>query len=233
MAGGGGPAPQLVLAQKAHAGPTKDGANLRPLVDTAHTVSSIGLALADAEFDSELNHTHIRQELGGAQRHSGQTGQTQLACGNAHPLSTAAVSPARSGRNRLLYHQTQTLSPGSRSMPADPASPSSAARPHLQSLPPVARHCVLQDVNRARPVLIELAGVKLFFCRVKIGRADRKANSSWPGWWENRESRGLCGISKRSGKVLPLDFSTERLFLRPFYPQILLQSLFFVVLSFH
>ena len=47
---------QLVLAQKAHAGPTNDGANLRPLVDTAHTVSAIGLVLADAEFDSELNH---------------------------------------------------------------------------------------------------------------------------------------------------------------------------------
>jgi hypothetical protein len=45
--------PQLVLAQKAHAGPTNDGANLRPLVDTAHSVSSIGLVLADAEFDSE------------------------------------------------------------------------------------------------------------------------------------------------------------------------------------
>ena len=55
---------QLVLAQKAHAGPTNDGANLRPLLDTAHTVSSIGLVLADAEFDSELNHTHIRQQLG-------------------------------------------------------------------------------------------------------------------------------------------------------------------------
>jgi DDE family transposase len=55
---------QLVLAQKAHAGPTNDGANLRPLVDAAHTVSAIGLVLADAEFDSELNHTHIRQQLG-------------------------------------------------------------------------------------------------------------------------------------------------------------------------
>jgi hypothetical protein len=39
--------------------------NLRPLVDAAaHTVSTIGLVLADAEFDSELNHTHIRQRLG-------------------------------------------------------------------------------------------------------------------------------------------------------------------------
>lgn len=54
---------QLVLAQKAHAGPTNDGANLRPLVDAAHTVHAIGLVLADAEFDSELNHTHIRERL--------------------------------------------------------------------------------------------------------------------------------------------------------------------------
>jgi hypothetical protein len=44
--------------RKAATGFTNDGANVRPLVDT---VSSIGLALADAEFDSELNHTHIRQ----------------------------------------------------------------------------------------------------------------------------------------------------------------------------
>jgi hypothetical protein len=55
---------QLLLAQMAHPGPTNDGANLRPLVDTAHTVSAIDLVLADAEFDSELNHTHIRQQLG-------------------------------------------------------------------------------------------------------------------------------------------------------------------------
>ncbi len=54
---------QLLLAQMAHSGPTNDGANLRPLIDSAHTVSPIGLVLADAEFDSELNHTHIRQRL--------------------------------------------------------------------------------------------------------------------------------------------------------------------------
>jgi Transposase DDE domain/Transposase domain (DUF772) len=54
---------QLVLAQRAHSGPTNDGANLRPLIDTAHRVSAIGLVLADAEFDSQLNHTPIRQHL--------------------------------------------------------------------------------------------------------------------------------------------------------------------------
>jgi Transposase len=40
----------------------------------------------------------------------------------------------------------------------------------------------------------------------------------------NAKSRRSCGISKRSGKVPVLDFSTKRLFPRPFYPQILLQS---------
>jgi DDE family transposase/transposase-like protein DUF772 len=54
---------QLILAQRAHSGPTNDGATLRPLIDTAHRVSPIRLVLADAEFDSELNHTHIRQHL--------------------------------------------------------------------------------------------------------------------------------------------------------------------------
>jgi Transposase DDE domain/Transposase domain (DUF772) len=54
---------QLILAQRAHSGPTNDGATLRPLLDTAHRLSPIGLVLADAEFDSELNHTHIRQHL--------------------------------------------------------------------------------------------------------------------------------------------------------------------------
>lgn len=55
---------QLILAQKAHAGPTNDSSTLRPLVDAAHAVSTLGLVLADAEFDSELNHIHVRQQLG-------------------------------------------------------------------------------------------------------------------------------------------------------------------------
>ena len=42
------------------------------------------------------------------------------------------------------------------------------------------------------------------------------------GLWENWKSRRLCGISKCSGKVPPLDFSTERVFPRPCYPQIVL-----------
>jgi hypothetical protein len=53
-----------VLAQAARPGPYNDCATLRPLVDAAQRVLPIGLVLADAEFDSERNHQHIRQVLG-------------------------------------------------------------------------------------------------------------------------------------------------------------------------
>lgn len=54
---------QLLLAQRARPGPWNDCAQLRPLVGAAHQVARIGLVLADAEFDSERNHTYIRQQL--------------------------------------------------------------------------------------------------------------------------------------------------------------------------
>jgi hypothetical protein len=53
-----------VLAQAAWPGPYNDCATLRPLVDAAQQVTAIGLVPADAEFDSERNHQHIRQVLG-------------------------------------------------------------------------------------------------------------------------------------------------------------------------
>jgi hypothetical protein len=52
---------QLLLAQIAKRGPYNDCALLRPLVDTAHQVMPASLVLADAEFDSERNHKHIRE----------------------------------------------------------------------------------------------------------------------------------------------------------------------------
>ena len=51
---------QLLLAQIAKRGPYNDCAMLRPLVDIAHQVVPATCVLADAEFDSERNHTHIR-----------------------------------------------------------------------------------------------------------------------------------------------------------------------------
>ena len=54
---------QLLLSQAARRGPWNDCANLPMLVEAANQVSPIGLVLADAEFDSERNHTYIRQQL--------------------------------------------------------------------------------------------------------------------------------------------------------------------------
>src|SRR5208283_1361098 len=55
---------QFLLAQTARRGPWNDCANLPAVVKTASRQTRIGLVLADAEFDSERNHTYIRQQLG-------------------------------------------------------------------------------------------------------------------------------------------------------------------------
>jgi hypothetical protein len=55
---------RCVLAQAARQGPYNDCATLRPLVSAAHEVTPVGLVLADAEFDSERNHRHVRDEIG-------------------------------------------------------------------------------------------------------------------------------------------------------------------------
>ena len=55
---------QCVLAQMARRGPWNDCASLPVVVQAASEQTRIGLVLADAEFDSERNHTNIRQRLG-------------------------------------------------------------------------------------------------------------------------------------------------------------------------
>jgi hypothetical protein len=55
---------QFLLAQIARRGPWNDCANLPAVVQTACQQTRIGLVLADAEFDSERNHTYIRKQLG-------------------------------------------------------------------------------------------------------------------------------------------------------------------------
>src|ERR1700687_183614 len=56
--------PQCVVAQSARPGPWNDCANFPAVVGAAAEQTRIGLVLADAEFDSERNHTYIRRELG-------------------------------------------------------------------------------------------------------------------------------------------------------------------------
>ena len=55
---------RVILAQKAHQGPANDCATLRPLLDEVRRHNSIGTVLADAEFDTESNHRHIREQIG-------------------------------------------------------------------------------------------------------------------------------------------------------------------------
>ncbi len=55
---------QFVLSQLARRGPWNDCANLPTVIDAASKETRIGLVLADAEFDSERNHSYIRKRLG-------------------------------------------------------------------------------------------------------------------------------------------------------------------------
>ena len=55
---------QLVVAQEACSGPYNGSAMLRPLADVAYALSPFGWLLADAEFDSERNHRHVREKIG-------------------------------------------------------------------------------------------------------------------------------------------------------------------------
>jgi hypothetical protein len=54
---------QLILAQSARQAPRNDCAHLPELVAQAHAHTPVGCVLADAEFDSERNHTFVRQQL--------------------------------------------------------------------------------------------------------------------------------------------------------------------------
>jgi len=55
---------RVVVGQLADAGPANASSTLRPVVDLARQTGAIRLVLADAEFDSERNHRHIRDQLG-------------------------------------------------------------------------------------------------------------------------------------------------------------------------
>jgi hypothetical protein len=55
---------QILLAQRARQGPGCDARALPGLLDVAARGVPLGVVLADAEFDSEANHEHIRQRLG-------------------------------------------------------------------------------------------------------------------------------------------------------------------------
>jgi len=57
---------RMVLAQEARSGPYDGSSMLRPLVDATHEITPLGVVLADAEFDGEHNHRHVRERLAAA-----------------------------------------------------------------------------------------------------------------------------------------------------------------------
>jgi hypothetical protein len=56
-----------------------DGANLLAVVESASQETPTGLLLADAEFDSERDHTYIRKQLGAKSVIPAKLGEEDLA----------------------------------------------------------------------------------------------------------------------------------------------------------
>jgi len=92
---------QVVLAQIAKRGPTNDCATLRPLVDAAVPRATIRWVLADAEFDSERNHQHIRQIVGAASIIPAKRGKPTWRISGVRSRMRAAF-PKRRYRQRAL-----------------------------------------------------------------------------------------------------------------------------------
>jgi hypothetical protein len=115
---------QILLAQRARQGPGCDARALPGLRDVAARGAPIGMVLADAEFDSEANHVHLRQRLGAksiipARRRGVPNGAIGIRCsarfrknriGNA-PRSKAFSRP--SNANSLRAHPDAAWSPRS------------------------------------------------------------------------------------------------------------------------
>ena len=92
---------QLVLAQEACSGPYNGSAMLRPLVDSAHAITPLGLVLADAEFDSEQNHRHVRQRLGAVSVIPAKRGKATWRV-QGHRAEMRAAFPRQLYRRRAL-----------------------------------------------------------------------------------------------------------------------------------
>jgi hypothetical protein len=93
---------QAVLAQLAKWGPTNDSATLRPLVDAAASLTPIGRVLADAEFDSERNHQHIRTVLGAESIIPAKRGKQDWHLHGVRAQMRAAFPQAEYGQRSLV-----------------------------------------------------------------------------------------------------------------------------------
>ena len=78
---------QIIPAQRARQGPWCDTRALPGLGDAASRTMPMGVVLADAEFDSEANHRHVRGTVGSPQRDPAQS--TARHSGSGIPPSDA------------------------------------------------------------------------------------------------------------------------------------------------
>ena len=90
--------PAVRVAQFARPGPWNDCANLPAVAGAACEQTRIGLVLADAEFDSERNHTYIWGAAGSTERHPGQAWHEHLAHARS-PRRGAAALPGQAARS--------------------------------------------------------------------------------------------------------------------------------------
>jgi hypothetical protein len=92
---------QMVLAQEACSGPYNGSAMLRPVVDAAHEVTPLGVVVADAEFDSEHNHRHVRERCAAASVIPAKRGKATWQL-RGYRAKMRAAFPARLYRRRSL-----------------------------------------------------------------------------------------------------------------------------------
>ena len=149
---------QFLLSQIARRGPWNDCANLPAVVEAASQQTRIGLVLADAEFDSERNHTYIRQQLGAQSVIPAKRGKkTWRIHGVRAEMRRAfprrALPTPISDREPVQFGEAQALGSCARSFAAHAEAPSPAARTEFQFVSPEASLAFFEDVNRARWLL--------------------------------------------------------------------------------
>jgi hypothetical protein len=97
---------QFILSQLARRSPWNDCGNLPAVVEAAAQDTRIGLVLADAEFDSERNHTYIREQLGARKEN---VASARSAGPDAAGLPARDLWSPRIKRECLLFGQKKAL----------------------------------------------------------------------------------------------------------------------------
>jgi len=121
---------RVVVGQLADAGPANASSTLRPVVDLARQTGAIRLVLADAEFDSERNHRHIRDQVGADSVIPAKRGKSTWRPHGMRAQMRAAFPTARY-RQRALVESVFSAAKRTRSSRAPGRLP---VTPHLQVL---------------------------------------------------------------------------------------------------